>query len=153
MKIKAILAASMTAFAAFTVSCGTGSNKTATADTAAVQTPEPAAKPVSAFNAGSFKGTIPGGSAKVNVAITFGADSTFSMSEEYLDKSGKPAHTMSTKGKWKYADDTKQIYLVYENLQDRGTSFTIVDEKTIQMHNSSMQTKASEGAEYNLKRE
>ena len=153
MKTKTILVASLAALTAFAVSCNTGSNKAASTDTAAVKTQEPAGKPVSTFNAGSFKGNIPGGAAKVNVVITFATDSAFTMSEEYLDKNGKPGHTMSTKGKWKYDDGAKKIYLVYENLADRGTSFTVVDEKTIQMHDGSMQTKTTQGAEYNLKRE
>jgi len=131
------------------VSCNSGTKPAQTDSSTAVTTP--VATP--GFAIGSFKGTIPGGAAKREVTFTLNSDSTFSLKEAYLSKDGKPEHEMSNTGKWKYNGETKEIYLEYKNLADRGTTFSIVDDKTIQMHDGSMQTAQTTGAEYNLTRQ
>lgn len=120
----------------------------------------PAPMPIpetAAFNAGTFKGTIPGGAQKRDVSITFNADSTFSMKESYLSKEGKPEHEMDNTGKWSYNGVNKSISLAYKNLADRGTSFTIVDDNTIQLQDRSIQApgqaEKTGGAEYTLRRQ
>ncbi|MBC9929810.1 DUF5004 domain-containing protein [Chitinophaga qingshengii] len=115
-------------------------------------TPAPAPE-TAAFNAGTFKGTIPGGAQKRDVSITFNTDSTFNMKESYLSKEGKPEHAMETTGKWSYNSQSKDIILAYKNLADRGTTFSIIDDNTIQLHDRSMQTEQTGGPEYNLRRE
>ncbi|MBC9912981.1 copper resistance protein NlpE N-terminal domain-containing protein [Chitinophaga varians] len=119
---------------------------------APMPTPETAA-----FNAGTFKGTIPGGARKRDVSITFNADSTFNMKESYLSKEGKPEHEMDNTGKWSYDGVTKSIYLAYKNLADRGTSFAIVDDNTIQLQDHSIQApgqaEKTGGPEYTLRRQ
>ncbi|NLR63097.1 hypothetical protein HGH92_02145 [Chitinophaga varians] len=110
-----------------------------------------------AFNAGTFKGTIPGGAQKKDISITFHTDSTFSMKESYLSKEGKPEHQMDNTGKWSYDAANKSIYLTYKNLADRGTSFSIIDDNTIQLQERSIQApgqaEKTNGAEYNLRRQ
>ncbi|WP_343532332.1 copper resistance protein NlpE N-terminal domain-containing protein [Pedobacter sp.] len=106
-----------------------------------------------AFQIGTYKGTIPGGASKANVSITFNADSTFMLKEAYIGANGQSDHEMNSTGKWKYDSTSKQVYLAYENLADRVTSYSIVDDKTIQMHSGSMQTKITTGNEYNLVRQ
>lgn len=119
----------------------------------------PAPMPIpetAAFNAGTFKGTIPGGAQKRDVSITFYTDSTFNMKESYLSKEGKPEHEMNTTGKWSYDGVTKSIYLAYKNLADRSTSFSIIDDNTIQLQDRSIaagQPEKSGGPGYDLHRQ
>ena len=144
-----IFCAALLVAATMAISCNPGT-KPAQTDSTATVTPT---ETTSAFAAGTFQGTIPGGAAKREVTITLNADSTFSLKEAYLSKDGKPEHQMDNTGKWKYNAETKEIYLAYKNLADRGTTFSIVDDKTIQMHDGSMQTQQTSGAEYNLTRQ
>ncbi|NSL87667.1 hypothetical protein ECE50_012540 [Chitinophaga sp. Mgbs1] len=149
---KVIICAAVFVATTAIISCNSGTQPANTDSSTTVTTPgEPVAAAV--FAAGSFKGTIPGGAAKRDVTITLNADSTFNMTEAYLSKDGKPEHEMKTDGKWKFNGDTKEVYLEYKNLADRGTTFSVVDDKTIQMHDGSMQTPSTSGAEYNLTRQ
>ncbi|RBL91754.1 copper resistance protein NlpE N-terminal domain-containing protein [Chitinophaga flava] len=137
--------------AAMILACNGGKNTQKEEPNAMANTPAPAME-TAAFNAGVFNGTIPGGATKREVSITFNADSTFSLKEAYLSKEGKPEHEMENIGKWSYNSQSKEIALAYRNLADRGTTFTIVDDNTIQMHDRSMQTPMTSGPEYNLRR-
>lgn len=97
------------------------------------------------FKAGKYAGKTPSG----NVVITFNADNTFAL-EETLSGSTEP---MSSTGTWKFDKNTKKVILVYKNLADRVTTFSIVDGKTIQMNSGSAWTSQTSGSEYNLTRQ
>ncbi|WP_212003270.1 copper resistance protein NlpE N-terminal domain-containing protein [Chitinophaga sp. HK235] len=138
--------------AAMMIACKGGNTTKKEEPNAMANTPAPAME-TAAFNAGVFKGTIPGGTTKRDVSITFNTDSTFSLKEAYLSKEGKPEHEMENIGKWSYNSQSKEIALAYRNLADRGTTFTVIDDNTIQMHDRSMQTPMTSGPEYNLRRQ
>lgn len=131
--------------------CGGGehSDQQSVDSTKAGAMTQPAAQEA-AFSGGIYQGTVPGGTSQKKVSIALNSDSTFAFTETYLDKAGKTEHEMTSKGKWRYDADARKIYLVYENLADRGTSFSIVDEKTIQMHDAGMHAQSTTGNEYNL---
>jgi len=146
MKTKIICAATLAAIVSLTSACHSAKNAAQTGtDTTATTTTTPAA-----FTVGTFTGEVPVGKMKAAVEVTFNADSSFTMKEVYKGEDGKPAPEMDNKGKWKYDATAKKIYLAYTNLMDRGTSFSVVDGKTIQMHDGSQETKQTEGTEYNL---
>ncbi|SKA33594.1 NlpE N-terminal domain-containing protein [Chitinophaga eiseniae] len=148
----------LTCMVAIAISVGCNNNTTTNQkempdSTAPMPVPPPA---TAAFNAGTFKGTIPGGAQKRDVSITFNADSTFSMKESYLSKEGKPEHQMDNTGKWSYDLQNKMIILAYKNLADRGTTFSVIDDNTIQLQDRSIQAGQPEqtgGPEYNLRRQ
>ncbi|HVI46373.1 MAG TPA: copper resistance protein NlpE N-terminal domain-containing protein [Chitinophaga sp.] len=141
--------------AVIAVSCNAGSQTATQGNDSAVagQTTPPTPEATAAFATGTFKGTIPGGSTKRNVTIMFKDDSSFVLTEAYLGQNGKADPEFNADGSWSYDNTDKKIYLRYKNLADRGTYFSVVDEKTIQMHDGSMQTKTTAGNEYNLTRQ
>ncbi|MBB6500694.1 copper resistance protein NlpE N-terminal domain-containing protein [Pedobacter cryoconitis] len=150
MNTKIMYAAILAAVVSLTSACHSSKNaaQTATDSTATTTT---TATPA-AFTVGTFTGEVPVGKMKSAVEVTFNADSSFTLKEVYKGADNKPAPSMDSKGKWKYDATAKKIYLAYTNLMDRGTSFSVVDEKTIQMHDGSDHTKQTEGNEYNLTR-
>ncbi|KIO78216.1 hypothetical protein TH53_05040 [Pedobacter lusitanus] len=157
MKTRIFYAASLVALVGLTSACNTSKNANQTGtDTTAVSTTDTTATSGTAknnaFNTGTFTGEVPVGKAKSDVEITFNADSTFALKEIFKGEDGKATPAMASEGKWKYDAEAKKIYLAYKNLMDRGTSFSVVDEKTIQMHDGSHQTKQTDGAAYNLTR-
>lgn len=103
----------------------------------------------STFNVGTYKGMIPTGSSKQNVEVTFKSDNTFTLAETF------PGSTdpMSSTGTWKYDKNSNKVILIYSNIADRVTTFSIVNDKTIQMHSGSAWTKETKGTEYNLVRQ
>lgn len=103
----------------------------------------------STFITGTYSGMIPSGSSKQNVEITFKSDNTFTLAET-LPGSTDP---MSSTGTWKYDKTSNKVILIYSNIADRVTTFSIVNDKTIQMHGSSVWTKETKGTEYNLVRQ
>ncbi|WP_172277429.1 copper resistance protein NlpE N-terminal domain-containing protein [Chryseobacterium sp. LAM-KRS1] len=132
------LAAACASFIGFT-SCSTMKNQKE--NTSVTKT--------STFVPGVYKGNIPSGNSKQNVEITFKDDNTFALSETF------PGSTtpMSSTGTWKYYKDTNKVILKYSNIADRVTTFSIVNDKTIQMHSGSAWTKETAGTEYNLVRQ
>lgn len=141
---------------AISVSCNnnnTAGQKEMPDSTAPTPAPPPA---TAAFNAGTFKGTIPGGAQKRDVSVTLNADSTFSMKESYLSEEGKPEHVMDNTGKWSYDLQTKTIVLAYKNLADRGTTFAVINDNTIRLQDHSIQAGQQEQtseAAYDLHRQ
>ncbi|MDM1554914.1 MULTISPECIES: DUF5004 domain-containing protein [Chryseobacterium] len=97
------------------------------------------------FKTGKFAGKTPSG----NVAITFNDDNTFTL-EETISGSTDP---MTSTGTWKFDKNTQKVILVYKNLADRVTTFSIVDGKTIQMNSGSAWTSQTKGSQYNLTRQ
>jgi uncharacterized lipoprotein NlpE involved in copper resistance len=141
---KTLYTIALTVLAGLWFSCNPSTKKEkdkATTDT--VVTTKPAVR----FNGGVYKGTIPVGDRKENVTVTFGTDSTFTLEEIFT---GSSDHVMANSGTWKYDAPAQKVYLIYKNLADRVTSFSVIDGKTIQMHSGSMQTKETGGVEYNL---
>ncbi|ASK32484.1 hypothetical protein CEY12_21420 [Chryseobacterium sp. T16E-39] len=113
------------------------------------QTSETSTTKVSTFMVGTYSGMIPSGNAKMSTEITFKSDNTFTLAET-LPGSTDP---MSSTGTWKYDKNSNKVILIYSNIADRVTTFTIVNDKTIQMHAGSAWTKETKGSEYNLVRQ
>ncbi|WP_261511383.1 copper resistance protein NlpE [Chryseobacterium paludis] len=103
----------------------------------------------STFFIGTYSGTIPLGDSKQNVEIIFKNDNTFTLAET-LPGSTDP---MSSTGTWKYDKNLNKIILIYLNIADRVTTFSVINDKTIQMHSGSAWTKETKGTEYNLVRQ
>ncbi|WP_314057987.1 copper resistance protein NlpE N-terminal domain-containing protein [Empedobacter brevis] len=132
------------------MSCNSG-NK---ADKQTTETETTQAEVSTEFATGVYKGTIPvGESGKENYHITFNTDSSFALKEQMLTADNKVDAEFDAKGQWKYDMEAQKVYLKYDNLMDRVTSFSIIDGTTIQVHNGSMGTKETSGDAYNLVKE
>ncbi|ASW74206.1 hypothetical protein IQ37_15850 [Chryseobacterium piperi] len=137
---KLLLAASCVSLIGLTTSCATMKKQKDAIVTAVTS---------STFNTGTYKGMIPTGSSKQNVEVTFNADNTFTLAETFPGSS----EPMSSTGTWKYDKSSNKVILIYKNIADRVTTFSIVNDKTIQMHSGSAWTKETSGTEYNLVRQ
>ncbi|PIF46522.1 NlpE-like protein [Chryseobacterium sp. 52] len=134
---KILLAVVAVSLIAFTVSCNSMKTQTSGSENTAASNP--------AFKRGKYTGKTPSG----NTAITFNADNTFILEETPMGSTD----SMSSRGTWKFDKSMNKVILVYSNIADRVTTFSIVDEKTIQMNSGSPWTKQTSGSEYNLIRQ